>query len=74
MVVQKFQNVENKNVTAPEWQDPPFLEDQFKTCAYVVPIKDVRNLTIVFPTPDLHPHYKSSVSLNCIILYTGCPG
>lgn len=62
MVVKRFSAVKNKNVVAPVWNDPPFNKEHFKTCTYVVPIKDVRNLTIVFPTPDLHIHYKSGVS------------
>ena len=28
----------------------------------VAPIKDLRNLNVVWPIPDLHPYYKSNVS------------
>lgn len=68
MVVDKFSAVRNKEVKAPIWTTPPYKQEHFKSCAYVVPIKDVRNLTIVFPTPDLHVHYKSSVSYTFTLL------
>ncbi|GLV31928.1 Insulin degrading metalloproteinase [Carabus blaptoides fortunei] len=60
MIVSLFSEVQNKNVTAPSWPEHPFGEEQKRICAYVVPIKDVRNLNIMFPTPDLHEYYKSS--------------
>ena len=30
--------------------------------AHVVPVKDIRSLSVTWPIPDLHEHYKSSVS------------
>lgn len=62
MVVELFSTVENKNVEAPVWPTHPFSEDQFRTKVYVSPIKDVRNLNIVFPSEDLTEFYKSAVS------------
>lgn len=61
MVVELFMAVQNKNVTSPCWNEHPFTEEEKKICAYVVPIKDVRTLNLVFPTPDLLEYYKSSV-------------
>lgn len=60
IVVGLFSSVKNKDVEAPNWTEHPFTPDQFRTCAYIVPIKDVRNLNIIFPSPDLHPYYKSA--------------
>lgn len=60
MIVQMFANVENKNVKAPEWTEHPFNEEHFKCKWYAVPIKDVRNLNITFPIPDLHEHFRSA--------------
>lgn len=62
MVVELFSTVENKNVEAPVWKNHPFKEDQFKTIVYISPVKDVRNLNIVFPCEDLTEYYKSAVS------------
>ncbi|XP_066587176.1 insulin-degrading enzyme isoform X2 [Prorops nasuta] len=60
MVVDKFQDVENKEIEAPKWSDHPFTEEHFQTKWLIVPIKDIRNLTISFPLPDLHGYYRSS--------------
>uniref|UniRef100_A0A1Y1LI14 Insulin-degrading enzyme n=1 Tax=Photinus pyralis TaxID=7054 RepID=A0A1Y1LI14_PHOPY len=60
IVVGLFSPVKDKNAEAPKWPEHPFTPDQFRTCAYIVPIKDVRNLNIVFPSVDLHPYYKSA--------------
>lgn len=60
MVINLFTEVENKNVTVPEWTTHPFGPDQCRRLCYVVPVKDIRNLYITFPIPDLHPHYKTS--------------
>lgn len=58
-----FSNVENKNVKRPEWTDHPFGPEQLRVRGYVVPVKDLRNLNISFPIPDLHEHYKSGPSI-----------
>lgn len=62
MVIKLFGEVQDKQVNAPKWEEHPFKKEQFKTCAYMIPIKDVRNLNIIFPAPDLHQYYKSAVS------------
>lgn len=60
MVVPLFSGVKNKNISVPEWKEHPFGPEQLKLKGYVVPVKDVRNLNITFPIPDLHPYYKSN--------------
>lgn len=63
MVVQLFSGVKDKSVVAPRWEEHPFSENSMKTCVYICPIKDVRNLNMVFPSPDLQEYYKSAVSV-----------
>ncbi|KAK2177670.1 hypothetical protein NP493_586g01027 [Ridgeia piscesae] len=60
LVVPLFAGVTNKNVTVPEWPEPPFGPDQLKLTARVVPVKDIRNLNVMWPIPDLQPYYKSN--------------
>ncbi|XP_033632870.1 insulin-degrading enzyme-like [Asterias rubens] len=59
MVVPLFSEVENKKVTPPEWPQHPFTEDQMKVKCNVVPVKDIRQLNVTFPIPDLREHYRS---------------
>ena len=59
MVVALFQNVENKNVTAPSWSQHPYLPEDNRSLTYVLPVKDIRNLEILFSMPDFREHYKS---------------
>ena len=60
MVRRLFGGVKNKDVDVPSWPRHPFGEHQSKTQHYVVPVKDLRQLNILFPTNDLHPYYKTS--------------
>lgn len=59
MVVNLFCDIRNKEVEAPNWPEHPFNEEQFRTKWYIVPIKDVRNLNITFPLPDLQQYYRA---------------
>ncbi|PSN57801.1 Insulin-degrading enzyme [Blattella germanica] len=59
IVVELFSDVKNKSVTAPEWTDHPFGPEQLQMKGFIVPVKDLRNLNITFPIPDLHQYYKS---------------
>lgn len=61
MIIAKFSNIINKNITATRWTEHPYLSDQHATKTYVVPVKDSRSLTLTFPTPDLDQYYKSGV-------------
>uniref|UniRef100_A0A3Q0QWJ7 Insulin-degrading enzyme n=1 Tax=Amphilophus citrinellus TaxID=61819 RepID=A0A3Q0QWJ7_AMPCI len=60
MVVKLFGEVENKNVPVPEFPEHPFQEEHLKQFYKVVPIKDIRNLYVTFPIPDLQKYYKSN--------------
>ncbi|XP_064174162.1 insulin-degrading enzyme isoform X1 [Anguilla rostrata] len=58
MVVKLFAEVENKNVPLPEFPEHPFQEEHLRQFYKVVPIKDIRNLYVTFPIPDLQKYYK----------------
>ncbi|XP_074502935.1 insulin-degrading enzyme isoform X2 [Sebastes fasciatus] len=60
MVVKLFGEVENKNVPIPEFPEHPFQEEHLKQFYSIVPIKDIRNLYVTFPIPDLQKYYKSN--------------
>lgn len=62
LVTSLFEPVKNKKVDAPVWEEHPFTEKQFSTCTYVKPVKDIRNLNIVFPCPDTRHLYKTAPS------------
>jgi len=63
MVLEKFSEIENKNVAVPDWPRHPYAEDRYGQKVKIVPIKDIRSLTISFTTDDLTQFYKSGVSL-----------
>ena len=58
MVVEKFSNVANKNVTVPTWNDHPYA-DQGGFQLKVVPIKDLRHLNMTFPIKDYMEAFHS---------------
>lgn len=33
----------------------------FQTRGLIVPVKDIRNMTVTWPIPDLMPYYRSNV-------------
>lgn len=63
MVMEKFSEIENKNVDVPSWPRHPYADDRYGQKVKIVPIKDIRSLTISFTTDDLTAFYKSSVSI-----------
>lgn len=68
MVVDLFSDVPNYNIEIPSWPEHPFTEKECKKIAYIVPVKDIRNMNITFPIPDLRPYYKTSVRLKFFAL------
>lgn len=64
MVVELFSSVKNKEVEAPYWPEHPMGSEQLKVKGFIVPVKDLRNLNINFPIPDLHEYYRAGVSVN----------
>lgn len=62
MVIPRFSEIVNKNAETPKWTDHPFLPDHYKSRVSIVPVKDSRSLSIMFPTGDLDQYYKAGVS------------
>ncbi|KAK0078471.1 hypothetical protein PV325_002451, partial [Microctonus aethiopoides] len=60
MVIKMFAEIKNKNVAIPEWPEHPFNNDHFGHKWFIVPIKDIRTLKMIFPLPDLRKYYRSS--------------
>lgn len=61
LVVSLFGDIEKKNVDMPYWNDPIYKEEQLATKTVVVPVKDIRVLSVNFPIPDQSKNYKSMV-------------
>lgn len=68
MVVNLFSGVKNKNVTAPNWPDHPYGPKQLQMKGLIVPVKDLRNLNIIFAIPDLHDYKDFGVSFYLVLL------
>lgn len=61
LVVSLFGNIEKKNIDMPIWNDPIYKEEQLATKTIVVPVKDIRILSVNFPIPDQSKYYESMV-------------
>ncbi|CAG2101369.1 unnamed protein product, partial [Medioppia subpectinata] len=60
IVIPLFSVIKHKSgVTLPKWQTNPLTADWLQKQCFVVPVKDLRTLTLVFPTPDMSDHYRS---------------
>lgn len=66
LTLKYFDDIENKNVQSPKWSDEVYSAEQKAVKIFVVPVKDVRSLTISFQIPDLDEHYHSGVSISFI--------
>ncbi|XP_077297862.1 insulin-degrading enzyme-like [Arctopsyche grandis] len=60
MAVEKFSEIQDKDVVKPSWPQHPHSEDYQGLQMNIVPVKDVRNLYLDFPIPDTRTHYKSA--------------
>ncbi|CAG7816471.1 unnamed protein product [Allacma fusca] len=60
MVEKMFCEVKNFDIPLPRWEESPYTSEQLQKRLSVVPIKDVRYLTMLFPVPDYTKSYKSS--------------
>ena len=60
LVMDLFSNIPNKDVQVPRWTEHPYPENTGLQLMKVIPIKDLRQLTMTFPIPDLREHYKAS--------------
>ena len=62
IVIEKFNEVVNKEVEIPRYSEGPYLKEHLKTRVDIVPVKDKRSLALRFPIPDYTEHYKTKVS------------
>lgn len=63
LVVSLFGDIEKKNVEMPHWTDPIYKEEQLASKTLVVPVKDIRALSVNFLIPDQSKYYKSMVDI-----------
>ncbi|CAH1739015.1 unnamed protein product [Aphis gossypii] len=59
IAVTLFGDIEKKNVEKPYWNDPIYKEKQLATKTIVVPVKDIRVLSVNFLIPDQSKYYRS---------------
>ncbi|OQV25668.1 Insulin-degrading enzyme [Hypsibius exemplaris] len=60
MVLGLFNDVPNKKVTPPDWTGNfPFKAQHLEKQLHVVPVADIRQLSVVWNIHDLHPFYKT---------------
>ncbi|XP_003737238.1 insulin-degrading enzyme [Galendromus occidentalis] len=62
MAVTLFGGVKDKAIEAPSWPKHPFGEAQLRKQIKIVPVKDSRQMMVVFPMPDMRKEYRSSPS------------
>ncbi|XP_024886977.1 insulin-degrading enzyme-like isoform X3 [Temnothorax curvispinosus] len=59
MVIERFCNVENKEVELPMYSEYPFKDEDFNTIWYYVPIHDtITQLVISFALPEMQREYR----------------
>lgn len=63
MAVSLFGDIEKKDVEKPYWNDPIYKEKQLATKTIVVPVKDIRVLSVNFLIPDQSKYYRSRVKI-----------
>lgn len=64
-----FSKVKNNSVVAPKWNDHPYGPTELRRRVYVVPVKDLRRLSLLWPSPDLQPHWEYKVRLRSYWVY-----
>ncbi|GFS16143.1 insulin-degrading enzyme-like [Elysia marginata] len=60
MVVPLVEGVVNKSVEVPKWDTSPYTENELQTTVYAVPVKDIREMSVVWPTPDVSDYYDAN--------------
>ncbi|XP_039264342.2 insulin-degrading enzyme-like [Styela clava] len=55
-----FSSVVNKDVKVPVYQESPYRKEDMEKRCNSVPVKDIRNLIVTFPIPDLQEYYDSN--------------
>ncbi|CAL8128505.1 unnamed protein product [Orchesella dallaii] len=55
-----FSDVTNLSIATPEWPENPYGDAELQTRIEIVPIMDLRHISLLFPIPDVSQHYKSN--------------
>lgn len=58
MVASRFSGVEDKGIEVPCWLEHPYTGPPIT--GFVVPVKDIRNMHITWPLPDLRQYYRTA--------------
>lgn len=66
MVIPRFSKIANKNTISFRWTNHPYSPDNYATRVSIVPVKNLRTLSLNFPTGDLIPFYKTKV---CFVIF-----
>jgi len=69
LVVSLFGDIEKKKVDMPYWTNPIYTEKQLATKTIVVPVKNIRELSMNFLIPDQTKYYKGMVKI--FVSYAG---
>lgn len=59
IIVPMFSLIPNKNLSIKIWSEHPYGNDQVGHQLNIVPVKELRSVSISFPIPDLRHQYKS---------------
>ncbi|VDD86432.1 unnamed protein product [Enterobius vermicularis] len=54
-----FGKITRKNLKRKTWLDSPYGKDQLGVKIELVPVKDLRHMTLDFPIPDYREHYRT---------------
>jgi insulysin len=59
MVIEKFSDVKNMNISVPTFPEKPLADEQLKTKIMLKPVKDTKQLIFMFPVKDYREHYRT---------------
>lgn len=59
-VVEMFSDIPNKNLSPSQFDPYPFGKDFTSTIKHVVPVKDLKSMSLTWSTPDYRDHYKTN--------------
>ena len=61
LVEKMFTAVQNKNIPLPKWLESPYGPNEIGKWAKLVPVKDLRQITIMFPIRDTTEFYRTGL-------------
>lgn len=65
-----FGGIVNKNVPEPRWPEHPYGPDQLRGRVLTVPVKDLRELHLIWPCEDVHNDWVGKVRSSIYLQYT----